>query len=197
MDRPLDVKKTNGNKQYNEYLNVWKNKFGEDWSASNETYNELLTKMYLEKTTKRKFWYRSWLQWSIEHRIDPINKELFYFDDVQHIQYDGFVKRSEFIFSFSPFGNGLDCHRTYEALMVGSIVIVQSSPLDAMYKKHDLPVVIISDFKEINESMLSYWYNEYKEKVSINNAMTRYKLTNEYWMSYIRQNTFKLLQNIL
>merc|ERR1711997_73620 len=101
------------------------------------------------------------------------------------------MKRSEFIFSLSPFGNGLDCHRTYESLLFGNIVIVQTSPLDILYTKHDLPVVIINDFNEINKTMLNYWYNKYKNKTYLKNSNTRYKLTSNYWISYIKQNTLK------
>lgn len=36
-------------------------------------------------------------------------------------------------FCASPHGNGLDCHRTWEALCLGCVPIVKSSPLDDLY----------------------------------------------------------------
>ena len=47
-------------------------------------------------------------------------------------------------FVISPPGNGIDCHRTWESLILGNIVLLQSSPLDPLFE--DLPVVIIKDF---------------------------------------------------
>ena len=89
------------------------------------------------------------------------------------------MKRSKFIFSLSPFGNGLDC------------------PLDILYKKHDFPIIIINNLNQINNTMLNYWYNKYKNKISLNNPITRYKLTNYYWISYIRNKTLNKLQKKL
>lgn len=43
-------------------------------------------------------------------------------------------KKGEYAFSISPHGNGLDCHRMWEDLVLGCIVIVKTSPLDPLYK---------------------------------------------------------------
>ena len=51
--------------------------------------------------------------------------------------------KRNYAFSISPHGNGLDCHRTWEDLALGCIVIVKSSPLNSLYE--GLPVVIIED----------------------------------------------------
>jgi hypothetical protein len=61
-------------------------------------------------------------------------------------------------FVLSPRGNGLDCHRTWEALIMGSIPIVKSSPIDALYI--DLPVIIINDWNEVTQSFLAQKYKE-------------------------------------
>ena len=50
-------------------------------------------------------------------------------------------------FVLSAHGNGLDCHRTYEALYLGSIVITKRSSLDPLYD--GLPVVCVSDWREV------------------------------------------------
>lgn len=59
-------------------------------------------------------------------------------------------------FCVSPPGRGIDVHRTWEALMVGTIPIVMSSPLDSLYEK--LPVVIVDDFSVINHDFLNEKY---------------------------------------
>jgi len=52
----------------------------------------------------------------------------------------------------SPRGNGLDCHRTWEALYLGAIPIVQASAMDPIFE--ELPVLIVNAWEDISESML-------------------------------------------
>ncbi|WP_428332116.1 hypothetical protein [Novosphingobium sp.] len=54
-------------------------------------------------------------------------------------------KYGRYRFALSARGRGLDCYRTWELLLMKTIVIVKTSPLDALYK--NLPVVIVSDWK--------------------------------------------------
>ena len=44
----------------------------------------------------------------------------------------------------SPQGNGLDCHRTWEALILKTIPIVRTSSLDPLYE--GLPVVVVHEW---------------------------------------------------
>ena len=53
----------------------------------------------------------------------------------------------EHYFVLSPFGNGLDCHRTWELLFFGAIPIVKTSSLDRLYV--NLPVIIVKKWSEI------------------------------------------------
>lgn len=48
---------------------------------------------------------------------------------------------SKYTFVVSTHGNGLDCHRTWEALYLGAMVITKKSSLDSLYI--NLPVIII------------------------------------------------------
>lgn len=58
--------------------------------------------------------------------------------------------QSDFI--LSPRGSGLDCYRTYEALLAGSYPIVKSSHLDPLFA--NLPVLIVNDWSEITKEVL-------------------------------------------
>ncbi|MCB1148697.1 MAG: hypothetical protein KDK48_00895 [Chlamydiia bacterium] len=49
-------------------------------------------------------------------------------------------------FVISPEGNGIDCHRTWEALYLGAIPIVTKSPHTEAFK--GLPILIIDSWKE-------------------------------------------------
>jgi hypothetical protein len=63
-------------------------------------------------------------------------------------------------FVISAAGNGLDCHRTWELLYLGSIVITKTSPLDRLFD--GLPVVTVKDWREIcDRQNLSVWLGQY------------------------------------
>lgn len=70
------------------------------------------------------------------------------------------LSRSKFV--LSPRGNGLDTHRTWEALYLGAIPIVLSSSLDPLFE--DLPVLIINSWSEISEEFLLEKYEEMSRK---------------------------------
>lgn len=96
-----------------------------------------------------------------------------------------FLKRDEswalnasFAFTASPLGNGLDCHRTWEAMLLGSIPVVVKSPLDPLYE--DLPVLILDSWSEMTTTRLS----EELERMS----ETQYdfsRLDLRYWVDLI------------
>jgi len=91
---------------------------------------------------------------------------------------------NKYNFVLSPRGNGLDCHRTWELFLAGAIVITKTSCLDDMFIKHNLPVVILKDWDELNENIenkLKDWYKKYIGKTSINNIFPR--LTFDYWLN--------------
>ena len=62
-------------------------------------------------------------------------------------------------FIISPEGNGIDCHRHYEALIAGCIPIIEYNKLiENKYKK--CPILFTKDYSEINEEYLLKKYNE-------------------------------------
>ncbi len=93
--------------------------------------------------------------------------------------------KGEYAFSISPHGNGLDCHRTWEDLVLGCIVIVKTSPLDRLYE--GLPVVIVKDWNEITSKNLDKWIVQYGD--AFTNPVYREKLTLNYWLAKIREKT--------
>ena len=64
-------------------------------------------------------------------------------------------------FVLCPAGNGLDTHRVWEALLVGSIPVTASSPMDALLRR--LPVVIVDDWDEITLPLLEQAYSTLQE----------------------------------
>lgn len=62
-------------------------------------------------------------------------------------------------FIISPEGNGIDCHRHYEALMAGCIPIIEDNYL-VREKYRGCPILFTKDYSEINEFYLEQRYKE-------------------------------------
>lgn len=54
---------------------------------------------------------------------------------------------SQYPLVLSTEGNGLDCHRTWELLYLGCIVITRTSPLNPLYE--GLPVIVVEDWRQV------------------------------------------------
>jgi hypothetical protein len=92
-------------------------------------------------------------------------------------------EKTRYAFVVSPHGNGLDCHRTWESLVLGNIVIVKRSSLDPLYE--GLPVVIVDDWREIDDSNLKRWHAEQASAFRRPEVLER--LTNHYWIERARR----------
>lgn len=91
-------------------------------------------------------------------------------------------KYAKYKFVLSPRGVGLDCHRTWEVFLLGSIVITETSSLDDMYIKNNLPVIIVNDYNELNNisyNKLDKWWNKNKTKCEKENILPKFKPS--YW----------------
>jgi hypothetical protein len=93
-------------------------------------------------------------------------------------EYLATIAQSKFV--LSPHGNGLDCHRTWEALYMGTFPLVKTSTLDRLYD--ELPVLIVNDWKEVTQSFLEQKYQEMLRK-----KYKWEKLFFEYWFDLIRE----------
>jgi hypothetical protein len=69
---------------------------------------------------------------------------------------------SRSVFTVSPPGNGLDCHRTWEALCMKCYPIVLSSTLNLLYE--NLPVVVVNSWEEVTEELLNKKREEFDSK---------------------------------
>lgn len=84
------------------------------------------------------------------------------------------INTSKYAFTLSPYGQGMDCHRTWEALILGSIPIIKSKEFVKIFQ--DLPVLIVNDWKEINQQLLDDTIDRFKT-MNFNYD----KLTLQYW----------------
>ena len=92
-------------------------------------------------------------------------------------------EKTRYAFVVSPHGNGLDCHRTWESLVLGNIVIVKRSSLDPLYE--GLPVVIVDDWREIGAGNLRQWHAQHSP--AFQDPHVQERLTNRYWIERMRR----------
>ena len=92
--------------------------------------------------------------------INDVPHELVFYEPIILDRKESWEKQSEYAFVLSPHGNGLDCHRTWEALILGCIPIVRTSPIDSLYE--GLPVLIVNDWNNINNELLQNTIDQFK-----------------------------------
>lgn len=112
--------------------------------------------------------------------IKKIPKDLVFYEEKPVTLKDTWANQVEYAFVISPRGNGLDCHRTWEALILGCIVIVKKGPLDSLYT--DLPVLIVNDWDEVNQELLDSTIEKFKHM-----DFNYEKLEVNYWLNLMKQ----------
>ena len=84
----------------------------------------------------------------------------------------------KYSFVLSPFGNGYDCHRTWEALCLGAIPIVRAKHFKQLFA--DLPVLCVDEWSNITQELLQNTIIEFKKR-----DFKYEKLTLQYWTDQI------------
>jgi hypothetical protein len=79
-------------------------------------------------------------------------------------------------------GRGLDGHRTWEALLLGCIVIVKKGPLDVLYE--GLPVVSVDEWEDITGENMRRWLARYGS--GFDRSRVAQILSMDHWARRIR-----------
>ncbi len=87
-------------------------------------------------------------------------------------------QRGRYAAVVSPHGGGLDCHRTWEALALGHLVVVPSSSLDPLFE--GLRVVPVAAWGEVRAKNLARWLSTPVKPAAGN------PLTSRYWIERMR-----------
>jgi len=90
------------------------------------------------------------------------------------------------MFVVSPEGAGLDCHRTWEAILLGCIPIVKKSIFTEIFD--DLPVIQLESWSECNQKNIESLLNDIKDR-----PFNYSKMLLQYWGSLINDLEPKLL----
>lgn len=88
-------------------------------------------------------------------------------------------RKGHYAFSLSPHGHGLDCHRTWESLILGQVVLVPSSPLDPLFE--GVAAFGLRSWSDITLDNLVRWLGQ---ATQIEDRYAR--LTNDYWLTRMR-----------
>ena len=81
------------------------------------------------------------------------------------------LRRSKF--TISPPGAGIDCHRIWESVAVGTVPIVENCHNISFYE--DMPILIIENWDEVQEEHLNEQYDKIINK-------SKDKLYLDYWV---------------
>ena len=80
----------------------------------------------------------------------------------------------KYSFVLSPFGNGYDCHRTWEALSLGAIPIVRAKQFKDLFA--DLPILNVDEWSDVTQELLETTIREFKDR-----KFNYEKFTLKYW----------------
>ncbi len=146
------------------------------WGHGNTDLLDRWIPIALQKKKRPTFCYLNYTPRPV--RIDCTN----HFSNIPMVQRGTFEEYlqdlSDSVFVVSPPGNGIDCHRTWEALLMGCYPIVKSSTLDPLYE--GLPVVVVKEWREATESFLRQKQEEFDSK-----EWPREKLYAPYWFDRV------------
>ena len=109
-----------------------------------------------------------------------VPKYLVYYEPKMVHRHATWHNQTFFSFVLSPAGGGYDCHRTWEALILGCIPIVKrfNLPFERIYD--DLPVLIVNEWSDVSEALLTKTVNEFRYK-----SFNYDKLKLKYWVDKI------------
>lgn len=117
--------------------------------------------------------------------LEKIPKKLLDFGGGKHKRTKTWKFMTKFAFILSPYGNGMDCHRHWESLILGCIPIIKSTEFENMFG--DLPVLNVKDWSDINQQLLDDTIEKFKNK-----KFNMEKVNLEYWKNIIFQHNYTI-----
>ena len=89
-------------------------------------------------------------------------------------------RHGRYRFHLSPPGNGMDCHRTWEAIYLGVVPILLTSPLDRLFAS--LPVMIVQRWEDVTmEALRGKW----EELLSVYGGKALDRMHFSYWKQLV------------
>jgi len=85
--------------------------------------------------------------------LERIDRKAVFFEPAPVPRAQSWASNASMLFTISPTGGGTDCHRTWEALALGTIAVVDRSELSALFT--GLPVIEVEDWGEVTADFLN------------------------------------------
>lgn len=99
-------------------------------------------------------------------------------------------KQAEYKFVISPPGNGIDCHRTFEMILIGAIPVMRSTIIDSVFAdlREEGAVLIVRDWTDLNKTLLEdHWQkfgqNLIKRSDSWLTSGKNNNMLSQYWVN--------------
>lgn len=86
----------------------------------------------------------------LQARLDPA---AMHYQEAPATRAESWRDAARCLFTLSPQGKGMDCHRTWEGLVLGAIPIVEDLPIRDVYA--GLPVIRVTDWAEVTPARLA------------------------------------------
>lgn len=98
---------------------------------------------------------------------------------------------SRYQFVVSPLGMGMDCHRTWEALALGTVPILRNSTvaIKLFATFPESPVIIVNDWSEVNHENVTRWSRWFE------NASVSMYASMEFWKRLIMRRLTTKVEN--
>lgn len=157
------------------------------WTLPGEGTSPAAQEGLLRSLPLRPFYERSpkiyvnfgWISRDRRDALNAIPKSLMTLDLVAKPRSDVWTAMTQHAFVLSPYGNGLDCHRTWEALALSAIPIIKGRHFDAMFE--GLPVLIVDSWTEVTQNLLQDTIDSFRGR-----RFDLHKLSLRYWQNLIR-----------
>ena len=133
-----------------------------------------------------------WLERCVVDKLCEINWREYFVETGNINDHRKYLKTlSSYAFTLCVHGGGLDVNpKLFEALLVGVIPIIrENKPYTDIYKRLDLPVVIVKEWTQntINKENLLKWYGQYHnyfQNETRRNAMLNF-MTLDFWIEEV------------
>lgn len=85
--------------------------------------------------------------------LEKIDKSICFIEQNPLPRLSSWQRQAQCMFVISPEGAGIDCHRTWEALLLGCVPVLKRSKFTELFNQ--LPVVVLDDWAEFNPSHMT------------------------------------------
>jgi hypothetical protein len=119
---------------------------------------------------------------------ETIDKGVCFFETNPIPRNSTWQRQAEFMFVISPEGIGMDCHRTWEALLLGCIPIVKRNAISSLFS--ELPVLIVDEWTEVNRDRMYAYINSIQTQTFDFSCLFK-----EFWMNRFNDRNHTILES--